>query len=119
MLKFLQNLFKKSVNSVQPDIVQQTYKIFLETKSYPFIPEEARNAFLMRCKELTEDYVLDRIIDEIVGEFAESIIQKADTINTLQELRYKMFGADEVRKRLIRYAQEIEKKETFNPHETI
>lgn len=117
MLKFLQNLFKKP--AIQPDIVQQSYKIFLETKLHPFIPEEGRNAFLMKCKELTEDDVLDRIIDEIVGEYAESIIQKADTVSTLQELRYKMFGADEVRKRLIRYAQEIEQKETFNPHETI
>lgn len=100
-------------------LTEQTYKIFKATKLHPEIPQADQQAFLNNCRLLTKDEVLDRIIDEVVGEYAEEIIQIADKTKLLLEKRNKMLGADEVRKRLIRYAQGIEKKEDFDKHAAI
>lgn len=142
MIEFIKNLFKKEQRSTDfwkneyqvlldelsifkqkeeesQKIEVQTYKIFKATRLHPEISKEGQNVFFAECKTLLQNETLDRVLDEITGEFAESIIQTADTKKKLLELRYKMIGADEVRKRLQRYADSIEVNESFNPHDPI
>lgn len=105
--------------SYKDRLKEDSYKIFKATKLHPAIPVENYQAFFVDCRTLSESETLDRIIDEVVGEYAEEIIQTADTEKLILEKRNRAIGADEVRKRLIRYTNSIEKKEEFNQYETI
>lgn len=116
MIKFLKNLFKKSV---QNGIEDQTYKIFKGTRLHPPIPKGEEESFYRQCRDLVNNSILDRIIDEVVGEYAEEIIQIAESEKVLLEKRNRMLGADEIRKRLIKHSQMLAEKESFNPHEPI
>ncbi len=101
------------------NLEEKTFKIFQATKVHPAIDPKNYQSFLHDCKTLLENEVFNRVIDEVMGEYAEKILQSVNTLEGLLENRYKTLGADEIRKRLREYANSIEPKEDFNQYETI
>ena len=125
-MEFLKNLFQKKAVPEQPSattLAEIAYKAFAQTKNHNDVidtlePNE-RKSFYVECQNLAKNEVLQRVIDDLVRDYAEEIIQRVETEDLLKKQRYLMLGVDKVRSKIIEYAERLEKQEEFNQYEVI